>query len=707
MDSSGSMKKTDPQSLRIPAAKLFISLLDEKDSAGIISFSERGYLIHDLTPVSSEQNRSDLFAAAEKITSEGLYTNLFEAFNSGFSLLKKAARRDREQIIVLMSDGMMDTGNPDEDKKLSQKLSSGLAETLKEDNIRVYTIAFTQQSDRRLLEKISKKTGGFYNLVMADRDLHVAFTSIFESLKSPDMLPVTENGFVIDSSIEEVTIVATKSTPETEIEINAPDGQSYTSDYRYSGIDWFVSENFDMITVLRPVEGQWDILFSTGSENRAYVITNLKLQTNFEQLYAVFGENMVVKMWLEKDGEKVIERDVLDKIDFHIELTGPAGNTTKLQALSRGEGEFQRKIVPFTPGNYRMKIVAKGMTFERAKIFPFNVADLQDSKEDIKERRAEKKKLAEEPEKEADEPEQDHAVSWKNIMIQFISMNIIIGVIAFLYFKRKNLKSLKNILSLKALSVLLRRKKADTDADEGEIRTQDEKDAIAEQSPPSEKEAETKPDNPAIDATQDADPPAASSEETAFETEVKQESSASQNETAEADDPPIDAAQVVQDDQGQTEDEDEQEIEVKQKSEASQDETPEADDPPIDAAQVVQEQGNDEPEPEIEVTQEAEFTTREIPEEGEPEIEAAKDDHDQDNEQTGPEVELQPESEQLDDIMINHSEESRIDLEEIEKEEKTQQEEMLKQNEAKMAADELEQLLDAADEGKPDNAGDS
>jgi uncharacterized protein (DUF58 family) len=39
MDSSGSMKKTDPQSLRIPAAKLFISLLKDGDRASVISFS--------------------------------------------------------------------------------------------------------------------------------------------------------------------------------------------------------------------------------------------------------------------------------------------------------------------------------------------------------------------------------------------------------------------------------------------------------------------------------------------------------------------------------------------------------------------------------------------------------------------------------------------------------------------------------------------
>ena len=60
MDSSGSMIKTDSGFLRIPAAKLFISLLDSDDRAAVLSFSENGYQIAGLTPVNSDKNKSGL-----------------------------------------------------------------------------------------------------------------------------------------------------------------------------------------------------------------------------------------------------------------------------------------------------------------------------------------------------------------------------------------------------------------------------------------------------------------------------------------------------------------------------------------------------------------------------------------------------------------------------------------------------------------------
>jgi uroporphyrinogen-III decarboxylase len=49
MDSSGSMAKNDPHKLRVPAAKMFMSLLGEQDRIGLISFSDNGYPVLHLT----------------------------------------------------------------------------------------------------------------------------------------------------------------------------------------------------------------------------------------------------------------------------------------------------------------------------------------------------------------------------------------------------------------------------------------------------------------------------------------------------------------------------------------------------------------------------------------------------------------------------------------------------------------------------------
>jgi len=440
MDSSGSMKKTDPHFLRIPAAKLFISLLREGDRASVVSFSDKGYMISPLIPVADKANVSSLNRAAEKISSKGLFTNLYEAFNTGMRILSDTkAPPDREKVILIMTDGMMDTGDSAEDGRLLDLIDSELLGRMKEQNIKVYSIAFTRLSDQKLLAKISKKTGGFYNLALTDKELHLIFTSIFESLEKPDMLPMTKNAFLIDSSVKEVTIVATKGSPGTDIQLLSPDGQKYSGSRKYSGISWFESETFDMITIERPLEGRWEILMSTGEDNKAYVITDLSLKTNFNNLYSLFGQPMDINIWLEKNGETIVEPEVLGKIEFYIELTGPDGKTSRLEPFLKEAGIFERKIAPFTPGNYTMNIVAKSMTFERKKTFIFNSATVEESKEDLKEQKSEAEKAPVSEQQEVKSTE-DTDISWGAVAFKFIAINLILGIGVLAYLKRDTLK---------------------------------------------------------------------------------------------------------------------------------------------------------------------------------------------------------------------------------------------------------------------------
>ncbi|MDH4028562.1 MAG: VWA domain-containing protein, partial [Nitrospirota bacterium] len=458
MDSSGSMKNTDPMSLRIQAAKLFISLLDKNDRAAVMSFSDRGYPVRFLTAVDSEGNKARLLRATDKISTRGAYTNLHDALSRGFEMLSAggdaAGQTERSRVIVLMSDGMMDVGDPAEDRKLTDALNNDLLIKLKENNVKVYTIAFTEQSDRELLKNMAKQTGGFFNLALTDSEFHPIFTSIFEGLKSPEMLPILANGFLVDRSVEEVTIVATKGSPDTKIQLDAPDGISYSYKNKNGDIKWFVSNKFDMITIKDPAAGRWEILFSTGENNKAYIVTNLKLQTDFNQMYAMFGKPMDISIWLEKEGERIKEQELLDKVYINIELTNPGNEIAKMEPFERSEGVFRRRVAPFTEGDYRMKIVAKGMTFEREKVYVFSVAGIKEARQDIEAQRQEKELKEQEEEvkkkEEAaavvkDKPVVDKVkggISWKRFIMWFFAVNLVLGLIGFLYIMRKMLGKL-------------------------------------------------------------------------------------------------------------------------------------------------------------------------------------------------------------------------------------------------------------------------
>jgi hypothetical protein len=373
MDSSGSMAKNDPGKLRVPAAKMFMSLLGEQDRIGLISFSDNGYPVLHLTAPSSD-NSARILASADKVSSRGVYTNLYAALAKGVAMLDKESQPERDRILVLMSDGKMDVGDTDEDRAFTQKLQGELLQSIKDKGIKVYTIAFTEASDVELLRQVASETGALFKLARGDQDLHEVFSAIFESAKAPDMLPIEGGEFVVDESIDEVTIVASKEREDVRIFLQAPDGRELSSDAAGDTLKWFVSHHFDMITVTKPQTGGWKLLFSAGN-NRAYIVTNMSLNHNPQQPNLRTNEDMVLESWLAQDGKLLDREAVLTNTRFFMDIQDPAGNSAHVDLLDAGQygdrkaadGVYANTLSYANPGAYRIQIVAQGETFQRQK----------------------------------------------------------------------------------------------------------------------------------------------------------------------------------------------------------------------------------------------------------------------------------------------------------------------------------------------------
>jgi Mg-chelatase subunit ChlD len=380
MDSSGSMAKNDPNKLRVPAAKLFMSLLGERDRIGLVSFSDNGYPVLHLTAPGSKTN-ARILASADKVSSKGVYTNLHAALEKGLAMLEKEGQEGQEQMLVLMSDGKMDVGDTDEDWALKQKLQGELLQSAMERGVKVYTIAFTEASDFELLKDVANKTGALFKLAQTDKDLHEVFSAIFESAKDPDMLPIEGDEFVVDASIEEVTIVASKEREDVRIFLQSPQGKQLGSDAAGDKIKWFMSHHFDMITLRDPEPGTWKLLY-TGGRNRAYIVTNMNLNHNPQNPNLEVGKDMVLETWLEQDGELLDKEAVLTNTKFTMEIQDPSGASVRFDLFDQGEygdtkpadGIYSNTLSYENPGGYRLSIIAKGETFQRQKTVHFEVA---------------------------------------------------------------------------------------------------------------------------------------------------------------------------------------------------------------------------------------------------------------------------------------------------------------------------------------------
>ena len=371
MDSSGSMKKTDPKELRKPAAKLFISLLGNQDKLSVMSFSSQAWPITFLTQLDTDKNRDKALSATDRVSSKGIYTNIHSAIERGIEFLRESNALERDPIIILMSDGQMDVGNKAKSEALRQKIFDDLIPRLNEHNIKIYSIAFTESSDQTLLQEVADATDGRYALAASDDVLHKVFAKIFEQSKEPNMLPLTENQFVVDPSIQEVTIIANKKSDQSKIFLESPSGERYNSTFKSDKLKWFESPSFDMITLTRPEEGNWKILFS-DDDNKAYIVADIKLRTQFEYNTASYYPELMIKTWFDKDEKTVANDELLGSMELVLEIEHPDG-TIEEQAIDSAdaEGVFNTVYKPTMDGIYAASVIATSKTFQRQQIFSF------------------------------------------------------------------------------------------------------------------------------------------------------------------------------------------------------------------------------------------------------------------------------------------------------------------------------------------------
>ena len=371
MDSSGSMKLTDPKQLRKPAAKLFISLLGSQDRLSVVSFSSQAWPITYLTPLETDKQINQALKATDKISHKGAHTNIHSAISKGIEFLSESDQLEREPVIVLMSDGQMDVGNSAESKKLRQAIFDDLLPQLIERNIKIYSIAFTEASDQQLLQEIADATQGRYALAASDDVLHKVFSKIFEQTKEPNMLPLNENSFIVDSSIQEITIIANKESDKSQIYLQTPSGEKINSTFKSKSVKWFVSTSFDMITIKKPEEGDWKILFS-DDDNRAYIVADVKLRTQFELNTESYNPELLIKAWFEKDEETEANQDLLNNMTVTLEVELPDGTIETLDVdIAKESSDFTVSYKPTTNGFYGATMIAKSSTFQRQQTFSF------------------------------------------------------------------------------------------------------------------------------------------------------------------------------------------------------------------------------------------------------------------------------------------------------------------------------------------------
>ncbi len=383
VENSEEMKKDDPSRLFIVAAKMFVTLLGKNDRAGVISYTDKAEVVNELTNIGNDTNREALFRAVDNITWQAGKYNAVEAIKSAVNVLTKEMDRKTGKAIILLYDTKSNV-----EEAIEQ---SSIIESLTVNGIKLFAIAVGgkghEKPDKQSVksdDEFYKATGGYRYQTRSATGIYMMFTSVFENLKSPMMMPLEKKQAInIDDSIETITFVIKKSSPASKISLDDPDGVKYLPTNKMDNVSWLVSDLFDTIKINDPAHGMWKINIGYGRENKAYISTSLKLITNIEDsafggkeaTHHVAGKIFLLEAWFKLDDLPLNLKEMLHNITVKADIVGPDGDKSELSLNARlgtKEGSMNKvlysdQFTPMKEGCYEVKITATGNGLDRSR----------------------------------------------------------------------------------------------------------------------------------------------------------------------------------------------------------------------------------------------------------------------------------------------------------------------------------------------------
>jgi hypothetical protein len=187
LDNSGSMRKNDPQFLMRAVVTGFGSSgrLPKDTRLGVVVFAGSADLVLPLSPVDSAATGRQLADSLTRLDYTGRWSDIAAAVERASYELRQQGRPGVASAIVLLTDGIIDTGDRARDVERGRWLTTDLSDACKRAGTRVFGVAFTERADFQLIQSLGQRTGGDYYRILKNEDVPRAFDRIASSLAPP------------------------------------------------------------------------------------------------------------------------------------------------------------------------------------------------------------------------------------------------------------------------------------------------------------------------------------------------------------------------------------------------------------------------------------------------------------------------------------------------------------------------------------------
>ncbi len=185
VDNSASMRVHDPGGLVKEGLLRLVAGIPASDRAAAVVFDETVRVAAPLRVVGDAGVRDGLAQAVSGLGYGGRYTNIPAAIERAMYELQAADGEPGLSAIVLVTDGIIDVGDPGKDAAADRWLREQLLPDCKRRGIRVFGVAFTEAADYKLLQTMAFATDGAYFRILKPADAAGVFDRLEASIARP------------------------------------------------------------------------------------------------------------------------------------------------------------------------------------------------------------------------------------------------------------------------------------------------------------------------------------------------------------------------------------------------------------------------------------------------------------------------------------------------------------------------------------------
>lgn len=370
IDISGSMKQTDPDNLRRPALKLLTGLMPDGIHAGVWTFGQYVNMAVPYGQVDADW-KARARREAQALHSRGLFTNIEAALEkAAFNWQSPDPAYDRH--LLLLTDGKVDVSDKTQASDRSRRrILEELLPRLQRAGVKIHTLGLSDGVDRDLLTTLSAASGGWYEEARDSEALQRLFLRLFEKAVTVQTLPLTNNRFVVDEKIEDMTLLVFRRDGEPPLNVIPPGQQVWNEADHPSTARWHAEADYDLVTIEQPQSGEWLLKTREDPDNRVMVLTNLQLQVDPLPDHLLRQDELRLSAWLSDKGQRINDQSFLELIDFTLQTDNPPDSGPSSYPLNAPDldGVYQRDVQQIlVAGEHTLRVRASSPTFEREQV---------------------------------------------------------------------------------------------------------------------------------------------------------------------------------------------------------------------------------------------------------------------------------------------------------------------------------------------------